>query len=128
MRSTRWWWPRRSRSAYNLSFTVYILRCADGSYYAGQTDDLEARLEAHERGDIESYTKSRRPVILAFHEEFPTRAEALGAERQIKGWARDKKEALILGDWDLLTRLAGVRGSRASPRTVGHDGKPGRSS
>ena len=121
-------WPRRSRSAYSLSFAVYILRCADGSYYTGHTDDLDARLEAHERGDIESYTKSRRPVILAFHEEFPTRVEALAAERQIKGWARDKKLALIERDWAALTRLAGVRGSRASPRTVSPDGKPGRSS
>ena len=111
-----------------MSFTVYILRCADGSYYTGHTDDLDARLAAHEEGDKEGYTKGRRPVILAFHEEFPTRAEALAAERQIKGWARDKKQALILGDWAALTRLAGVRGSRASPRTVGSDGKPGRSS
>ena len=111
-----------------MSFTVYILRCADGSYYTGHTDDLDARLEAHEQGEIESYTKGRHPVTLAFREEFRTRAAALAVERQIKGWARDKKEALILGDWDLLTRLAGVRGSRASPRTAGFGGKPGRSS
>ena len=111
-----------------MSFTVYILRCSDGSYYTGQTDDLGARLEAHEQGDKESYTKGRRPVVLAFSEEFPTRAEALAVERQIKGWARDKKLALIERDWAALTRLAGVRGSRASPRTVGPDGRPGRSS
>ena len=107
-----------------MGFTVYILRCADGSYYTGHTDDLDARLAAHEQGDKEGYTKGRRPVLLAFREEFPTRAEALAVERQIKGWARDKKEALIRGDWELLTRLAGVRGSRASPRTVETEGKP----
>ena len=111
-----------------MGFFVYMLQCADGSYYTGHTDDLDARLEAHEQGDIESYTKGRRPVTLAFREEFATRAGTLAAERQIKGWARDKELALIERDWALLTRLAGVRGSRASPRTVGSGGKPGRSS
>ena len=92
-----------------MSFTVYILRCSDGSYYTGQTDDLGARLEAHEQGDKESYTKGRRPVVLAFSEEFPTRAEALAVERQIKGWAKAKKLALALGDYDLVVRLAAIR-------------------
>ena len=111
-----------------MGFFVYMLRCADGSYYTGHTDELITRLAAHERGEIEGFTKGRRPVTLVFHEEFSTRVEALTAERQVKGWARDKKEALILGDWELLMRLAGVRGSRASPRTVGTEGRPSRSS
>ncbi|HLA19013.1 MAG TPA: GIY-YIG nuclease family protein [Dehalococcoidia bacterium] len=68
-----------------MSFFVYILRCSDGSYYVGHTDDLEPRLAAHERGEIAGYTRKRRPVRLAFAEEFGTREEALARERQVKG-------------------------------------------
>ena len=89
-----------------MAFYVYILRCADGSYYAGHTDDLEARFAAHQRGEIAGYTKDRRPLELVFSESFSSREEAFGAERQIKGWSRAKKEALIRGDWGELKRLA----------------------
>ena len=100
-----------------MSFYVYVLTCSDGSYYTGHTENLDARLEAHIQGKIGGYTKSRGPVRLLFQQEFPTRPEALEMERRIKGWSRDKKEALIAGDWDMLVSLASVRGSRASPRT-----------
>ncbi len=89
-----------------MAFYVYILRCADGSYYTGHTDNLESRVAAHERGDISGYTESRQPVQLVFTEEFPSRADALGRERQIKGWRRAKKEALIKGEWEKLEKLA----------------------
>lgn len=85
-----------------MSFYVYILRCADGSYYA----NLEIRLAAHQRGEIEGYTRKRRPVELIFAEEFYSRDEALSRERQLKGWSRAKKEALIKGNWDALRRLS----------------------
>jgi len=89
-----------------MGFWVYILHCSDGSYYTGHTDDLETRLAKHGSGEIEGYTSSRIPVKLVFSEEFPTRVEALSAERRIKGWSRKKKEALIKSDWDEVSRLA----------------------
>jgi predicted GIY-YIG superfamily endonuclease len=89
-----------------MSFWVYILRCADRSYYTGHTDNLEERIAKHQAGEIEGYTSTRRPVRLLFSEEFFTREEALAAERRIKGWSRRKKEALIRGDWSEVSRLA----------------------
>ena len=80
-----------------MSFWVYILRCADKSYYTGHTDNLEQRIAKHEAGEIEGYTSTRSPVRLVFSEEFPTREEALACERQIKGWSRKKKEAAAAG-------------------------------
>ena len=98
-----------------MNFHVYILRCADGSYYVGHTDDLEKRLAAHQSGEIRGYTHSRRPVQLVFHEQFTSREDAFLRERQLKGWARRKKEALIRGDWDDIRRLSRPHGSTSSP-------------
>jgi putative endonuclease len=85
-------------------FWVYLLKCADKSYYAGHTDDLENRLAQHHSKEIPScYTATRLPVTLVYSQEFSTREEALGSERQIKGWSRKKKEALISGDWAALS-------------------------
>ncbi len=89
-----------------MSFWVYILLCADNSYYTGHTDNLEERIAEHQVGEIASYTSSRRPVKLIFTQEFSTREEALTRERQIKGWRRSKREAMIKGDWDEVSRLA----------------------
>ena len=86
-----------------MSFWVYILRCADNSYYTGHTDNLIAK---HKTGEIEGYTSTRLPVRLVFSEQFPTREEALTCERQIKGWGRKKKQALMRGDWAEVSRLA----------------------
>ncbi len=66
-------------------FFVYILRCADGSYYVGHADDLDARINAHVAGKFDSYTRKRRPVALVHASEFPTRDEAFLTERRIKG-------------------------------------------
>ena len=89
------------------SFYVYILQCADRSYYTGHTDDLETRFAQHQCGAIAScYTLSRRPVLLVYSQNFATRDEALSAERKIKGWSRKKKEAMIKGDWAEVVRLA----------------------
>ena len=63
-----------------MSFWVYILRCSDGSYYTGHTDDLERRIAMHQQGEIAGYTSTRRPVELVFSQACPTREEALAAE------------------------------------------------
>ena len=95
-----------------MPFWVYILRCADGSYYTGHTDNLENRMGQHNTSAITScYTFKRRPLTLAFSQEFVTREEALGAEQQIKGWGRKKKEAMMRGDWAEVSRLAHERRS-----------------
>lgn len=87
-------------------FYLYILRCRDDSFYVGHTDDLERRMAEHETGACGGYTARRRPVALVFVDEFQTRDEAKERERQVKGWSRAKKMALIRGDWDGLRRLA----------------------
>ena len=89
-----------------MAFSAYLLRCNDGSCYAGHTDDLDLRMAQHHTGALGGYTAQRRPVALVWSESFLTRDEAFAAERGIKGWSRAKKEALIAGDWELLTRLS----------------------
>ena len=83
---------------------VYILRCADDSLYIGETGNLELRLEKHRDGAC-IYTTARRPVALAYSEVHPTREAALQRERQLKGWTRAKKEALIRRDLGTLKKL-----------------------
>ncbi len=93
---------------------VYILRCRGGSYYAGSTrGDLEHRVDEHNAGRYGGYTARRRPVELVFHQEFHRITDAVAAERRIKGWSRAKKEALMRGDFPLLTQLAKRRIGRA---------------
>lgn len=79
---------------------VYILQCSDSSYYIGSTSDVERRLAEHETGAYGGYTSTRLPVKLLWTAEFPTEHDAFLIERQIKGWSRAKKEALIRGDLD----------------------------
>lgn len=84
---------------------VYILLCADGSYYVGshRGSDVMDRVKAHNLGiHKQSYTFARRPVSCVWSGEFPTFAEAVAFERQLKGWSRKKKEAFIRGDFDAL--------------------------
>jgi putative endonuclease len=87
-------------------FWVYILRCVDGSYYTGHTDNLERRIAQYSAGECTGYTATHLPVKLAWSQECATREEALSAERQIKGWSRKKKEAMMRGDWGEVSRLA----------------------
>ena len=96
-------------------FTVYLLRCSDRSYYCGQTDDVDARMQQHYAGEI-GYTSTRKPVELVWQGEFETRDGAIAFERQIKGWSRAKKEALIAGDWTRIQELAKARVSAGSDR------------
>ena len=98
-------------------FHCYLLRCSDGSYYVGHTDDLSRRIAEHQTGFFTGYTYKRRPVELVWSTSFQTRDDAKAAERQIKGWSRAKKEALIAGDWERMSELAKCRpvtGSRPS--------------
>jgi predicted GIY-YIG superfamily endonuclease len=110
--------------------SFYILRCADGSYYVGHTDNLEMRIASHDSGEFSGYTRYRRPVRLVFTESFASRDEAFRCERQIKGWSRRKKEALIRGDWDALSRLSRARDSidSGSPRPTSTSAHPSTSS
>ena len=85
---------------------VYILRCADDSYYVGSTRNLESRVDQHNSGYGAEYTKHRRPVELVFAEEFDSVADAFALEKQIQGWSRAKREALIEGRFDDLKALS----------------------
>src|SRR2546423_14931675 len=85
---------------------VYILRCADGSYYTGHTMNLEKRLTEHQAGEGGEWTRHRLPVELVFSQEMPDTDQAFVVERQIKGRSRAKKEALIAENWDMLRWLA----------------------
>lgn len=98
-----------------VSAFVYILRCADGSYYVGSArgETLDKRIGEHQAGTYPGYTSRRRPVSLVWSERFERIDDAVAAERQIKGWGRAKKDALIRGDWDRLQTLA----KRPSART-----------
>ena len=88
-----------------LAYHVYMLRCSDGSYHVGHTNDLEQRLAAHERGAIEGYTLSRRPVELVFSDQFSTRQEAFHRKKQFRG------------DWDGLVELSNRRSIGGAPST-----------
>jgi len=86
---------------------MYILRCSDDSYYVGSArGSLERRVLEHQSGLIQGYTAARRPVVLVYAEHFPSITDAIAAERQVKGWRREKKEALILRDWSSLPALS----------------------
>lgn len=90
-------------------FHVYILKCSDGTYYTGHTDDLDRRIAEHQSGAFEGYTHDRRPVELMWSETFQTRTDALEREAQVKDWSRKKKEGLFRGDWSTISTAAGSR-------------------
>ncbi|HEV7877593.1 GIY-YIG nuclease family protein [Bradyrhizobium sp.] len=100
-----------------MAIYVYMLRCADNSYYVGSAtgDDLQPRIDQHNSGAFHGYTFRRRPVTLVWSESFDRITDGIAAERQIKGWSRAKKEALIEQDWLEITRLS-RRGSKSKPR------------
>jgi putative endonuclease len=91
---------------------VYILRCADDSYYVGsyRGDDIEVRVSEHNYGTYpDAWTYKRRPVKLAWSQTFPRITDAIATEQQMKRWSRAKKEAVIRGDWSALPELARCR-------------------
>ena len=92
---------------------VYILQCADRSCYTGTArDGLERRVGEHNAGTYGGYTSTRLPVTLVYSQWFERITDAIPAERQLKGWSRAKKEALIRGDFDALPELSRRRGRR----------------
>ena len=89
------------------TYHVYILKCSDDSYYTGITSNLERRISQHNLGvHPKSYTATRRPVELAFAYSFKYVDKEIAFEKQVKGWSRKKKEAIIRGDWEALRELA----------------------
>lgn len=97
---------------------TYMLRCRNGAYYTGSTshDDVETRVAEHNEGRYPGYTKRYRPVILVFAEWFDDLRQAQDFERQVKGWGREKKKALIRRDWDALPELSKRPGARRPSR------------
>ena len=96
----------------------YMLRCADNSHYVGSTsyDDVDTRIAEHNEGRYPGYTHKRRPVVLLWAEQFGDLREAQAMEQQIKGWRREKKEALARRDWKALPLLAKRPGARRPSR------------
>jgi predicted GIY-YIG superfamily endonuclease len=91
-----------------------MLLCRDGSFYVGVTSDVDVRVAQHAEGtDCRHYTYARRPLELVYTASFPTPEEAIRAEKQLKGWSRAKKAAMIRGDWHRIRDL-----SRGSVRRV----------
>ncbi len=85
---------------------LYILLCSNGTYYTGSTTGMEARLYQHQQGVGANYTQKYLPVQLVFCQEFDRIEEAYQREKQIQGWSRKKKEALITGAYELLPMLS----------------------
>ena len=90
-------------------YFIYILRCRDGSYYVGSTQDVAARMRVHQSGKGPIFTANRLPVELVYQETLQTIEAAVRRERQLKGWSRAKKEALISGDTQRLRELAAAQ-------------------
>ncbi len=104
-----------------MGAVVYMLLCADGSYYVGNTSDngLERRIAEHNSAAYpDAYTSSRRPVTLVWSEQFDRISDAIAVERQLKGWSRVKKQALVRGDWSALIRAAKRRGGRPANKAA----------
>jgi putative endonuclease len=97
---------------------MYILECADGSYYTGSTWDLDRRLWEHQNGLGAKHTAKRLPVTLLYCEECERIEDAYAREKQIQGWNRKKKQALMAGDMNQIHRLAECR-NESHCRNVG---------
>lgn len=91
-----------------MGIHVYMLHCADNPYYVGSAtgDDLGPRVDQHNAGSRPGYTFTRRPVVLVWSEYFDRISDGIAVERQIKGWSRAKKEALMRSDWSAISKLS----------------------
>ena len=96
------------------TFYVYILRCSDDSYYVGHTRDVTLRVARHNNGKGASWTARRLPVTLVYQESAATEEAAIKRERQLKGWSRKKKEALIEGDHAALKTASKRKGTQGN--------------
>ncbi len=97
-----------------MAFWCYILKCRDGLYYTGHTDNIERRFAEHMAGGYCDFTSRRLPVEIFWLQEFPTRHEALECELRVKKWSRAKKEALAASDWKALKHYARSPDERVS--------------
>jgi predicted GIY-YIG superfamily endonuclease len=97
-----------------MTFWAYMLHCRGGYFYVGHTDDLERRIAQHKMGMFPGFTADHLPVEYVWSQEFVTRDEAKTAEKQVKGWSRAKKMALIRGDW---ARISALAKSKSGPST-----------
>ena len=97
-----------------MSFWTYMLHCRGGYFYTGHTENLETRIAQHQAGSAKGFASGHLPVELVWAQEFASRYEALQAERQIKGWSRAKRMALIRRDWASISNAAK---SKSSPST-----------
>ena len=88
-----------------MTWFAYLLRCGDGRLYVGVTSAVERRLAEHQQGQGGRFTKGALPVELLYQEAYDTQHEAKARERQLKGWTRAKKYALIAGDHEVLRRV-----------------------
>ena len=98
-----------------MPFYVYIVRCRDGSLYTGWTNDPEKRLSRHNAGTGARYTRSRRPVVLAYCEECPSREEAMSREFRIKRMTREAKRRLIAEHTPAPSRTEGKAQTPGGP-------------
>ena len=97
------------------TYYVYMLLCADGSFYVGVTNNADARVVQHNLGtDPKSYTYTRRPVELVHVSDFRNVDDAIAWEKQLKGWSRRKKEALIAGDWPQIVYFSNFKAGHPS--------------
>lgn len=93
-----------------MNYYVYILKCADGKYYTGITNNLERRLKEHQDGiNKNCYTFTRRPLELMYKINFTKPEEAIRWEKKIKDWSRKKKEALMTENWNDLIEFSKKR-------------------
>ncbi len=91
-------------------FYIYILKCSDGSFYTGSTQTLDLRIAQHQQAYFsDCYTAKRLPCELVYQASFDSRKQSLSIARQIKGWSRQKKKALINDDWMEIARLSSVK-------------------
>ncbi len=100
---------------------VYILECADTSYYVGSTVDLEGRVSAHQEGLGAEYTKRRRPVVLRWAAEFARIDDAFAFEKRVQGWSRRKREGLMRGELETLRNLSSRSWAATRKRQSGDD-------
>ncbi|GAB4494474.1 MAG: hypothetical protein OHK0045_25750 [Raineya sp.] len=94
------------QNKYFMGAFVYILKCSDGTYYVGSTKNIELRLLQHQNGEGANYTKKRLPVELVYYEEYARIDEAFYREKQLQGWSRKKKEALMKENYQDLSKYA----------------------
>jgi putative endonuclease len=107
-----------------ISAWMYILECRDHSYYTGSTKNLELRVQEHQNGEGAIHTRKRLPVKLVYFEEFQRIDDAFYREKQVQGWSRKKKEALINGNSDKLRQLSRNKQNVTSTSSVTEKKEP----